>query len=120
MKIEILFLCGTVQYRVYWLDPVRQLRLSSAKRCPVGQNAWSEQVERFAVQLIKACCRLTVWRSRVVDSDLYHKEVFDSGPITPLFEKELLGMPVERFFASLRFEERGKLDQLGVENSSFK
>jgi hypothetical protein len=60
-----------------------------------------------------------VWRSRVVDSDLYHKEVFDSGPITPLFEKELLDIPTERFFASLRFEQRGKLDQLGIEIGSF-
>jgi len=102
------------------LEPVRQLKLSSAKRCPVGQNAWSEQVERFAVQLIKACCRHTVWRSRVVDSDLYHTEVFDSGPFTPLFEKELLDMPIKRFLSSLRFEQRGKLDQLGVEIGSFK
>jgi hypothetical protein len=30
-----------------------------------------------------------------------------------------LGMPVERFFASLRFEQRGKLDQLGIEIDSF-
>ena len=89
VKIEILFLCGIVQYRVYWLDPVRQLRLSSAKRCPVGQNAWSEQVERFAVQLIKASCRLTEWRSRVVDSDFYHEEVFDSGPIPPTNRKPI-------------------------------
>jgi hypothetical protein len=83
VKIEILLLCGTVQYRAYWLDPVRQLRLSSAKRCPFGQNAWYEQVKRLAIQLIKASCRLTVWRSRVVDSDLYHEELFDSGPIPP-------------------------------------
>jgi hypothetical protein len=84
VKIEIQCLCVTVQYHVYWLDPVGQLRLSSAKRCPVRQNAWFEQVERFAVQFIKACCRFTVWRSRVVDSDLYHKDVFDSGPIPPI------------------------------------
>jgi hypothetical protein len=30
-----------------------------------------------------------------------------------------LDMPIERFFASLRFEQRGKLDQLGVEIGSF-
>jgi len=28
-------------------------------------------------------------------------------------------MPIERFFASLRFEQREKLDQLGVEICSF-
>jgi hypothetical protein len=28
-------------------------------------------------------------------------------------------MPVERFFASLRFEHRGTLDQLGIEIGSF-
>jgi hypothetical protein len=30
-----------------------------------------------------------------------------------------LDMPIERFFASLRFEQRGKLDQLGLEIGSF-
>jgi hypothetical protein len=30
-----------------------------------------------------------------------------------------LDMPIERFFASLRFEQRGKLDQLGIEMGSF-
>jgi len=40
-------------------------------------------------------------------------------PFPPLFEKELLGMPIERFFAILRFEQRGKLDQLGIEIGSF-
>jgi hypothetical protein len=30
-----------------------------------------------------------------------------------------LGMPIERFFASLRFEQRGKLDQFGIEIDSF-
>ena len=33
----------------------------------------------------------------------------------PLPENELLDMPVEQFLASLRFEQRGKLDQLGIE-----
>ena len=33
--------------------------------------------------------------------------------------QKLLDMPVERFFASLRFEQREKLDQLGVEIGSF-
>jgi hypothetical protein len=28
-------------------------------------------------------------------------------------------MPIERFLASLRFEQKVKLDQLGVENDSF-
>ena len=28
-------------------------------------------------------------------------------------------MPIERFLASLRFEQRGKLDQLGIEIGSF-
>jgi hypothetical protein len=36
----------------------------------------------------------------------------------PLLEKELLDQPVEQFLASLRFEERGKLDQLGIEIES--
>ncbi len=35
------------------------------------------------------------------------------------FEKEPLDMPVERFLASLRFEQRSKLDQLGIEMDSF-
>jgi hypothetical protein len=30
-----------------------------------------------------------------------------------------LDIPIERFLASLRFEQRGKLDQLGVEIGSF-
>jgi hypothetical protein len=30
-----------------------------------------------------------------------------------------LDMPIERFFASLRFEQRGKLDQWGIELGSF-
>jgi hypothetical protein len=30
-----------------------------------------------------------------------------------------LDMPIERFLASLRFEQRGKLDQLGIEIGSF-
>jgi hypothetical protein len=29
-----------------------------------------------------------------------------------------LDMPIERFLASLRFEQRGKLDQLGIEIGS--
>jgi hypothetical protein len=33
----------------------------------------------------------------------------------PLPENELLDVPVEQFLASLRFEQRGKLDQLGIE-----
>jgi hypothetical protein len=37
----------------------------------------------------------------------------------PLFENELLDMPVGQFLASLRFEQRGKLDQLGIELGSF-
>jgi hypothetical protein len=32
---------------------------------------------------------------------------------------DLLDIPIGRFFASLRFEQRGKLDQLGVEIGSF-
>jgi len=32
---------------------------------------------------------------------------------------EPLDMPIERFFASLRFEQREKLDHLGVEIGSF-
>jgi hypothetical protein len=36
----------------------------------------------------------------------------------PLLENELLDLPVERFFASLRFDQRGKLDQLGIEMGS--
>jgi hypothetical protein len=30
-----------------------------------------------------------------------------------------LDVPIERFIASLRFEQRGKLDQLGIEIGSF-
>jgi hypothetical protein len=30
-----------------------------------------------------------------------------------------LDMPIERFFASLRFEHKSKLDQLGIEIGSF-
>jgi hypothetical protein len=30
-----------------------------------------------------------------------------------------LDMPIERFFASLHFEQRGKLDQLGIEVGTF-
>jgi hypothetical protein len=30
-----------------------------------------------------------------------------------------LDMPIERFFASLSYEQRGKLDQLGIEIGSF-
>jgi hypothetical protein len=30
-----------------------------------------------------------------------------------------LDMPIERFFASLRFEQRGKLEQLGIDIGSF-
>ena len=37
----------------------------------------------------------------------------------PLLENELLDMPVEQFLASLRFEQRGKLDQLGIEIGFF-
>jgi hypothetical protein len=29
-----------------------------------------------------------------------------------------LDMPIERFFASMRFEQKGKLEQLGIEISS--
>jgi len=30
-------------------------------------------------------------------------------------QQKSLGMPVERFLALFRFEQRGKLDQLGIE-----
>jgi hypothetical protein len=33
----------------------------------------------------------------------------------PLLENELLEIPIEQFFASLRFDQRGKLEQLGIE-----
>jgi len=33
----------------------------------------------------------------------------------PLFEKELLDMSVEQFLASLRFPQRGKLDDIELE-----
>ena len=33
----------------------------------------------------------------------------------PQLKNELLDMPVGQFLASLRFEQRGKLDQLGIE-----
>lgn len=36
----------------------------------------------------------------------------DNGP---LLKNELLDLPVEQFLASLRFEQRGKLDKLGIE-----
>ena len=37
----------------------------------------------------------------------------------PLLENELLDMPVDQFLTSLRFEHRGKLDQLEIEIGSF-
>ena len=37
----------------------------------------------------------------------------------PLLEKELLDQPVEQFLASLRFDQRGKMDQLGIEMGTF-
>ena len=37
----------------------------------------------------------------------------------PLLKNELLDLPVEQFLASLRFEQGGKLDQLGIEIGSF-
>ena len=39
--------------------------------------------------------------------------------LRPLFDKELFNMPVEQFLASLRFEQRESLDQLGIEISTF-
>ena len=36
----------------------------------------------------------------------------------PLCKNELLDMPVEQFLASFRFDQRGKLDQLGINISS--
>jgi hypothetical protein len=33
--------------------------------------------------------------------------------------KKTLDIPIERFLASLRFEQRGKLDQMGIEIGSF-
>jgi hypothetical protein len=33
--------------------------------------------------------------------------------------QESLDLPIERFFTSLRFEQRGKLDQLGIKIGSF-
>lgn len=40
-------------------------------------------------------------------------------PFPSLLQNELLDMSVEQFLASLHFEKRGKLDQLGVEMGSF-
>ena len=37
----------------------------------------------------------------------------------PSLENKLPDMPVEQFLASLRFDQRGKLDQLGIEIASF-
>ena len=37
---------------------------------------------------------------------------------TYLISNELLDMPIERFLSSLRFQQRGKLDQLGIEIDS--
>ena len=36
----------------------------------------------------------------------------------PQIENELLDVPVEQFLASLRFNQKGKLDQLGIEIGS--
>ena len=36
----------------------------------------------------------------------------------PQIENELLDVPVERFLVSQRFEQSGKLDQLGIEIGS--
>jgi len=40
-------------------------------------------------------------------------------PFHPLLLNELLDLPVEQFLASLRFEQRGKLDQLGIKMGTF-
>jgi len=40
-------------------------------------------------------------------------------PLKPNLFAQSLGVPVEGFLASLRFEQRGKLDQLGIEIGSF-
>ena len=37
---------------------------------------------------------------------------------SPLCKNELPDMPVEQFLSSLRFDQRGKLDQLGINISS--
>jgi hypothetical protein len=37
----------------------------------------------------------------------------------PLLDNELLDLPVEQLLASLRFEQSGKLDQLGIEMGTF-
>ena len=37
----------------------------------------------------------------------------------PLLENELLDMAVEKFLVLLRFKQRGKLDQLGIEIDFF-
>jgi hypothetical protein len=37
----------------------------------------------------------------------------------PLDKKELLDMPIEQYLASWRFEQREKLDQLGVKTGSY-
>jgi hypothetical protein len=36
----------------------------------------------------------------------------------PQLKNELLDVPVEQFLSSLRFQQRGKLDQLGIEIGS--
>ena len=66
---------------------------------------------------------------KVVRSCAHAQEWWESEWITilssslvtfpPLLENELLEMPIERFFASLRFEQRGKPDKLGVEMGFF-
>ena len=43
---------------------------------------------------------------------------FQFGPLSLLRENELLVMPVEQFLAYLRFEQMGKLDQIGIEIGS--
>lgn len=49
---------------------------------------------------------------------VYHLEPrerrFESDPIPPSLENKLPDMPFEQFLASLRFDQREKLDQMGV------
>ena len=37
------------------------------------------------------------------------------NPFRPQIKIQPLDMPAERFLATLRFQQRGKLDQLGIE-----
>jgi hypothetical protein len=62
----------------------------------------------------------TSWRRRFGCGALAHLKGKGKTPFsTHLWVNKSLDMPIERFFVLLRIKQKGKLDQLGVEISSF-